>query len=278
MWRTIAVLAAGLLLAGCVDDNPTAPRDRTPPAAPRGVFSVTGDGVVTVHWLANTEGDVAGYRVYSSPCGNEPGCPYDPVGATDQTSFVVTGLANGVTRHYAVLAVDRAGNESALSYEDVFDTPRPAGFGRTLGDYVDEPAISGWDFSAALRRPFDDAQTDVYFGYSGGTYRMFAAFVDTDIQDAGFGASLDEVDWAPAGGWSPTGMVELIPEHNYVVWTFDNHYAKFRVVSLASGPSRVVFDWAYQTDPGNQELRARRAPAEGGRVRRQFDLAASAQH
>ena len=264
MRLTFVALAASLLLAGC-DDSVTAPRDQTPPAAPRGVFSVTGDGTVAVHWLANTEADVAGYRIYSSPCANGPDCPYDPVGATSGTSFVVTGLPNGVTRFYAVGAFDRAGNEGRLSKEDVYDTPRPAGYGRTLGDYVDEPAISGWDFSAALRRPFDDPQSDVYFGYSGGVYRLFAAYTDTDIQDAGFGASLDDVDWAPTGGWSPTGSVELIPGHNYVVWTRigspDVHYAKFRVTGLT--PHLVTFDWAYQVAPGNRELRVRPAGPAG---------------
>jgi hypothetical protein len=50
--------------------------------------------------------------------------------------------------------------------------------------------------------------------------------------------------------------------HCYVVWTRDDHYAKFRVTDIqpAAGgvPDRVVFDWAYQVDPGNRELRASR--------------------
>jgi hypothetical protein len=49
----------------------------------------------------------------------------------------------------------------------------------------------------------------------------------------------------------------LIPGHCYLVWTRDNHYAKFRVTGLS--PTVVSFDWAYQTDPGNPELHARRA-------------------
>ena len=39
-----------LLIAGC--DDTSSPRDTTPPAAPRGFYSVTGDGSVTLHWLA----------------------------------------------------------------------------------------------------------------------------------------------------------------------------------------------------------------------------------
>ncbi len=36
-------------------------------------------------------------------------------------------MTNGQTRFLAVSAIDRAGNESALSYDTVFDTPRPEG-------------------------------------------------------------------------------------------------------------------------------------------------------
>jgi hypothetical protein len=38
-----------------------------------------------------------------------------------------------------------------------------------------------------------------------------------------------------------------------VVWTWDDHYAKFRVSSVSSG--RVVFDWAYQLVPSNRLLK-----------------------
>lgn len=270
MKAPVLLIVAAALLAGCDDDHVSAPRDVTPPAAPRGVYSVTGDQSVQVSWLANTEIDVAGYRIYQGPCATGPSCPYDLVGSTTATTYTVTGLANGSTRYFAVAAFDRAGNESPLSYEDVFDTPRPAGFGATLGDAVDEPAISGWDFSAASRRAWDHAETDVYFSYSGGVFRMIAPFTDTDIQDAGYAASLDAVDFAPTSGWSPTGTVELIPGHNYIVWTYDDHYAKFRVTALGPSPARVTFDWAYQTATSNRELRARRAPHEGPRVRREL--------
>jgi hypothetical protein len=73
----------------------------------------------------------------------------------------------------------------------------------------------------------------------------------TDIQDAGY-AQLDEVDWAPDGGWSPSGDVPLIEGHTYIVWIWDDHFAKFRVRQLNS--ERVILDWAYQVDLGNPEL------------------------
>lgn len=256
----ILLAAAALGLTGC--NETTAPRDITPPAAPRGLFSVTGDTEVTLRWLANTESDVSGYRIYQSPCASGPDCPYDRIGTTSATQFVVTGLTNGVTRFYAVAAVDRAGNESPLSYEDIFDTPRPEG-STTLANFTVSPATAGWDFSAFATRPYDHAETDIFYGYNGSVHQMFAKDLDlgggqilyTDIQDMGFASSLDAIDWAPNDGWSPSGTVELIQGHCYVVWTRDDHYAKFRVTSVF--PNYVAIDWAYQTDQGNPELRAR---------------------
>jgi hypothetical protein len=60
--------------------------------------------------------------------------------------------------------------------------------------------------------------------------------------------------------------VELIPGHCYIVWTWDDHYAKFRVTGLSS--TTVSMDWAYQTATGNPELHARRThtPTNSPRV------------
>ena len=263
-------IAALVLLSGCNDDQGIViPRDTTPPAAPRGLFSVTGDGTVFLRWELNTEPDVAGYRIYRAPCASGSGCPYDGVGATTGNAFAVTGLVNGVTRYFAVAAYDRAGNESELSYKDIFDTPRPEGFGRLLTNATDGPATAGYDFSAFTVRAWDDARADVYFSIAGGALKMVAPFTDTDLQDAGYASSLDAVDFAPSAGWAPSGTAELIVGHCYVVRILTSgsyNFAKFRVTSL--NPSRVIFDWAYQTDPNNGELKASRPREESVRVRR----------
>jgi hypothetical protein len=218
---------------------------------------VTGDGQVTLHWLANTERDVAGYHVYTSPCASGPDCPYDRTGTTIGTVFTVPDLPNGVTLYYAVAAFDRAGNESDLSYEDIHDTPRPAGTGAILNARQVHPESSGWDFSSYGVRAWDDPRTDIYYSSNGSFDEMLTPDPAlASIQDMGFAPTLDAVDFAPPTGWSPSGSVELIIGHNYVVWTADDHYAKFRVTSLGG---HVVFDWAYQIDRGNGELRARPA-------------------
>ncbi len=256
----LPLVALAVLLAGCKDDH-VSPRDVTPPAAPRGLYSVTGDQQVTLHWLANTESDVQGYRIYEASCASGSSCPYNRVGTTTGTTYVVNGLANGATRYFAVAAVDYSGNESDLSYNDVYDTPRPSGSGATLANFVNGTAGAGWDFSAAMTRASNDPATDIFYGDNGSISQLFTPDVMTDIQDMGWASNLDVIDYAPPAGWSPTGSVEAIAGHCYVVWTRDNHFAKFRISSVS--PSSVVFDWAYQTDPGNGELRAKPVHEDG---------------
>lgn len=251
----------GLVLAGCSDDTPTRPL--VPPAAPRGLFSVTGDNSVTLVWLANTESDVVGYRIYRADCASGSGCPYERIGTVsapageEYVQYVVTGLTNGETAFFAVAAVDRDGLESDLSWNDVFDTPRPAGSGLVLYNAFDHLYDVGYDFSAFGRTDSPDPPTDIFYGYredsTGYVYQqIFVPDYASNIQDAGYATSLDAVDFASTGGWSPSGTVEAVVGHNYVVWTRDNHYAKFRVTAV--GAATVTLAWAYQLDPGNQEL------------------------
>jgi len=268
MRSLIALSVLALSTAGCMQDGPVTPRDVAPPSAPRGLYSVTGDHEVFLHWYANPEADVVAYRVYQAVCANGDGCPYLPTGATEGIDYTVTGLGDGETRWFGVTAVDRAGNESTLSYGLVHDTPRPEGWSAGLEDYyLAGSPTSGWDFSGYGVTPWDATVTDMFFGFDGTHYVMFVPDYATDIQDAGYTGSLDAVDTAPGAGWSPSGSVELIPGHAYVVWTRDDHYAKFRVLKLvppAGGrAAQVVFDWAYQVDPGNHELRMR--PVRGER-------------
>lgn len=269
----LALLAAGAL-AGCSDKktNPI-----PPPAAPRGLFSVTGDHQVTLVWYSNTETDVVGYRIYEAPCASGNDCPYTQIGAVAASgeqyeTYVVSGLTNGETRFYAVAAVNRGGMVSEMTMNDVFDTPRPAGTGLVLNNAFVRPYLAnvGYDFSAFARTDYTlNDGTDIFFGVdsTGANRQIFVPDYNTDIQDAGYATSLDAVDFAPAEGWSPYGTVEAIVGHNYVVWTRDDHYAKFRVTAVNG--AQVTLDWAYQVAAGNQELRARRAvDTEGAQQKR----------
>jgi hypothetical protein len=189
---------------------------------------------------------------------------------------VIGPLANGQTQYFAVSAFDRSGNESPLSYDNVFDTPRPAGTGLLLTEASAAPATAGYDFSAYQVVPSSDPGTDVYYTTASGTPLMLCPFTDTDIQDAGYATSLDAVDFAPLAGWSTSGTAELVPGHCYLVriGSTSVNYAKFRVTGLSAG--QVVLDWAYQVDPNNRELKAQPAQEPAPRVRRAASALAGA--
>ncbi len=223
--------------------------DITPPAVPQGLSTVTGDNQVEIFWSRNTENDLAGYHVLASNTYNGK---YEIIATTKQNYFVDRGANNGITYYYAVTAFDYHGNESELSLDVAYDTPRPEGYNILLKDYRVTPGLAGYDFSTYSIGMFDDQYTDVFFEYYNGTYYL-NVWTDSDIQDMGYTTSLYDIGEAPTAGWSPSKDVRVIAGHTYVVWAWDDHYAKIRVNAVSS--SRVDFDWAYQLQTGNTRLK-----------------------
>jgi len=82
-----------------------------PPSTPSNAVAIAGNGQVTFRWNASANTD--DYRVYYTDDGLEPTVFSDKVTLTE-TTFVHTGLTNGVTYHYKVLASNEFG-DSALS-------------------------------------------------------------------------------------------------------------------------------------------------------------------
>uniref|UniRef100_A0A7C4XJA2 Fibronectin type-III domain-containing protein n=1 Tax=candidate division WOR-3 bacterium TaxID=2052148 RepID=A0A7C4XJA2_UNCW3 len=248
--KTIVLMGVVFFAPCCYEEA-----DTEPPAVPRGLTSITGDESVMLTWYQNTEPDLAGYRIYRGPA---PEGPYILIGETNLDYFLDYGLANGYTYYYAISAFDIHNNESELSYETVFDTPRPEGYNEKLFDYSEYPDFSGWDFSSYKVVPYNYPHCDFYFGYDNqfGSSFLYIQNPGGLIQDMGYTSSFDEIGYAPTDGWSTSGMAEAINGHTYVIWTWDNHFAKIRITSVNS--SYVVFDWAYQIDPGNPELVVKR--------------------
>lgn len=246
-WGTLLAMVGLLGATGC-DDEPDVVAVNLPPYRVDGVYSVTGDQEVTVYWRANQEDDISYYAVYRN---NEPTGNFALIGTTTGTQFVDQNVANGATYYYAVSAVDFSGLESEeLSYENVFDTPRPEGFDAVLTNVIVDDFTSGWDFSHFTARASGDVRTDIFYEATGGHFLIYTP-PDTRIQDAGY-VALRDVDFAPPAGWSTDGIVEAIVGHSYIVLTRDDHYAKFEVTSR--GTNGMTMDWAYQVDTGNPEL------------------------
>jgi fibronectin type 3 domain-containing protein len=80
------------------------PVDDVDPAVPTGLVATPGDGTATLSWTANTDADLAKYRVYR-----------DGVlirGSVTASTYLATGLTNDIPYSFAVTAVDTSGNES----------------------------------------------------------------------------------------------------------------------------------------------------------------------
>lgn len=234
--------------------------DRAP--IPAGLYSVTGDGAVELHWAPIRGAGVLGYNVYRS---SEYDGTYDWIAkrvGESNASYVDGNGENGVTYFYAVDSYTQD-ETSNLSFEEVADTPRPEGAQLRIYDVDQLPEESGIDFGEVLDASYDlrdelvvpwNAQYASYYVMElDGLLRLVPTevFVDgesfwNDLQDFGFTDGLDDVNFAPAEGWSldPVG-VELILGHSYILWTWDDYYAKLRVVELTD--TYVVVDWALQT-------------------------------
>lgn len=255
-------LAFGMFFSGCdvcvVDRDPywrydncnDCYCDRTPPPIPRGVHSVTRDRSVYIYWNPVVSCDFQQYAVYR---GYSPTGYYSYIGSTRSANFTDYNLTNGITYYYAISSIDYCGNESELSTDLVFDTPRPEGHSYYLWSAEYYPNDAGFDFSHRAVVPFDYPTCDVYFGHDALGYYLCAGNDYTDIIDMGYANSLYDIDRAPETGWSPYADVEARERHAYVIWTADNHFAVMLIRHIYS--ERMTFDWAYQTAPGNPELK-----------------------
>jgi hypothetical protein len=245
----LSIIVAGLF-AACNVNDPNLHHDYTPPSPPSGIEVLNGDNRVDIYWNDNYEDDLAGYNVYYSYSYDGK---YTLLGSTQSNYFTDWGPANGVTYYYAVTAYDYNGNESDLSYDAAYATPRPEGFNQAIFDYNNFPENSGYSFANYSVVPYDDQSSDFFFeNYNGDFY--LDVWDDSDIQDMGHTSDIYDITYAPSSGWNSSKYEPAIVGHTYVIWTWDNHFAKVRVKSITD--QRVVFDWAYQLVEGNKELKA----------------------
>lgn len=99
--------------SAAIASTPPGTPDTTPPAAPTGLAATAGNATVTLSWAASTASDLAGYSVFRST----DGVNYSEITPTllTATTYANSGLTNGVTYSYFVVAEDTSGNVSAGS-------------------------------------------------------------------------------------------------------------------------------------------------------------------
>ena len=256
------VLFIAFALNSCDIHDPYYYYDNQPPLPPSGIVVFNGDNRVDISWISNREDDVAGYNIYY---GYSYDGKYTMIGSAYDNYFVDYGAANGNTYYYAVTAYDYNGNESDLSYDVIYSTPRPEGYNQAIFDYYKFPDNAGYSLSKYSVVPFDNINSDFFFENYDGTFYL-DVWDDTDIQDMGYTQDIYDVPYAPTTGWSQTKDAVAKVGHTYVVWTWDNHFAKIRINNITN--DRVVFDWAYQLVEGNTQLKAKAKELVRGKLSR----------
>jgi phosphodiesterase/alkaline phosphatase D-like protein len=116
----------------------------------------------SLSWDANTETDLAGYKVYYGTSSRTYGAPTD-VG--NQTTFTMTGLSEGQTYYFAVTAYNTSGSESAFSAEvsKTFpDTTPPVLSGMAAGSLTSTGAVITWTTNEAATAQVEYGTTTAY--------------------------------------------------------------------------------------------------------------------
>jgi hypothetical protein len=262
----LSILVAAMIITSCDDRNPSSSptTDFEAPPVPTGVTTTTGDTEVWIFWepiyLDRNYDDLAGFRVYRS----DDNLNFTHIATVDPdvTDYNDNNLVNGETYYYAITSFDTHGNESDLSYDSAYDTPRPEGFGYIIYTFTDVnyEALSGFDLSTGIRLPWDHTECDFYLEYDPDpNVRAFFIWLGDNgafLQDMGYTDSFDDITYAPTDGWSNFQYTEVILGHTYVLMTSNDHYAKVRVTGQVIDPTDgIEFSWGYQIDPGNRELK-----------------------
>ena len=91
---------------------PPSPFGSCVPGAPAGLAAVPGNGQVTLSWAAPASdggSPVSGYNVYQGTSPGRETCTPVNGSPVTVTSYPVTGLTNGITYYFTVVAVNAAG-------------------------------------------------------------------------------------------------------------------------------------------------------------------------
>ncbi len=248
--------------------------------APAWLKSITLNGAVHLYWSDNpfqsAPSGFKQYRVYSASYDrgrNTCGATWSLEGTTISPEFLASALTNGVTRCFGVSAESAEGWESLWS-PLIADTPRPDARNVLMFPFQADPNASGFRF-------FQDTNGDGVAGalelglVGAGDNPNVDFWVDRDaagdlylvpgragVEVALYGSSpvadLTSIDVAPQSGYS-RAAIEAVPGYGYVFrMPAPDGLPRYGAIRVTHASSRyLIFDWSYQTDPGNPELQIR---------------------
>jgi hypothetical protein len=245
--------------------------------APATLASISLNGAIHLQWSDNAylsdPQRFKWYRVYSASydldnnlCGTDWGLE----GTTVSPEFLASALSNGVPRCFGVSAISVEGYESLWSplWQD---TPRPdarnvlvyafeANAAQSGFRYWDDVNADGRGQPSELGLVQDGNRTDIDFWVhrdpTDSTLWIVPEFSGTSVRLYSNSpvADLTAIDFAPASGYS-RNMIQAAPGFGYVFQIDEGgslRYGALRVTHV--GRQYLIFDWSFQTDPGNPEL------------------------
>lgn len=190
-------------------------------------------------------------------------------GTTVAPEFVAGALINGEPRCFGISAITIEGWESLWS-PVVHDTPRPDARNQVLYARQVDDAKAGFRFwrdsngdgvaqdsELGLTGAGSDGSMDFTLDQSGGQLLLvpLRAGTGTEVYGQGPVADLTSIDFAPDQTYS-SAPIQAQPGWGYV-WAMDggDGFARFGSLRVSHvGRDLIIFDWGFQTDPGNPEL------------------------
>jgi len=234
------------------------------------------DGAIALVWPDNAYlSEPAGfshYRVYSASYDLDAGLCQDDwalEGTTVAPEFVAGALTNGRPRCFGISAIAVEGWESLWS-PVVHDTPRPDARNVVLYATQIDDARAGFRFWNDLNRdglsqrselgligPGTDPTVDFFLDLVGDQLFLVPARVGTGVLPYGNGPvdDLTSIDVAPNQVYPQTAL-QAQPGFGYV-FAMDggDGWARFGALRVTHvGREFILFDWSFQTDPGNPQL------------------------
>ena len=248
--------------------------------APAWLFSISLNGAIHLEWddssyvTASTR--FKWYRIYSTDYDLDNGlCGTNWLleGTTVAPEFLASAMTNGVPRCFGISAVSREGYESLWSPLRQ-DTPRPDARNTLVFAYDENQAQSGFRFwqdvntdgraqASELGRVQDGNLTSidfwVYRDPTDSTLWLVPEFAGTQMRLYSNSpvADLTSIDFAPASGYSRS-MIQAVPGYAYVFEIVEGSTVRYGALRMTHvGRDYLIFDWSFQTDPGNPELQIR---------------------
>jgi hypothetical protein len=216
------------------------------------------------------------YRIYSTDYNLDVGlCGTSWLleGTTVAPEFLSSAMSNGAPRCFGVSAVSREGYESLWSPLRQ-DTPRPDARNSLVFAYTENQAQSGFRFwqdlnadgrgqASELGRVQNGNLTNidfwVYRDPSDSTLWLVPEFTGTRIRLYSNTpvADLTSIDFAPESGYTRS-MIQAVPGYAYVFEIVEGATVRYGALRMTHvGRDYMIFDWSFQTDPGNPELQIR---------------------